>query len=451
LRTKLFLSFILIILAGLLSTVVFELLIVDDFDNYIEGVREDQIHWIKISVEDAYNDGAWNNPALSESIHWAMMLGLDVRIIDIHGKEIIPSHHYIETLSPNMKQRMEELFHIHTDTNTSYSEFPLHSGDSKIGTLMARFFQKKRLAEKEAIFKTRVRNFLLIYLLMAGIGSLLIGILLTHLLSKPVRLLRKGSEKIAGGDFSARVIPVSSDEIGELAKAFNKMAESLEKEELLRKKLMSNIAHELRTPLTIMKTHMEAISDGIIADRNKGLENIGNEIDRLITLVKGIEDVTAAEASFFSKGETEEINVSEFISGIMTDMLPLFDRRGLKLELRSSEDLAVRADADKLERIIRNLLSNALKFTDTGGVFLEYGREGKDFFIKASDTGRGISPDALPFVFNRFYRADDSIPDGLGLGLAIVKELVNIMGGRVDVQSSSGKGSVFKIILPFDV
>jgi two-component system, OmpR family, sensor histidine kinase BaeS len=447
-RTKLFLSFIIIILVGLLSTVLFELLIVDDFGNYVAGVRDDQIHWIRTSIEDAYNNGMWNSQALSESIHWAMMMGLDVRILDMQGKEVIPSHHYIEKLSPNMKQRMEELFHIHTDTKLGYMEFPIHSKNSKIGSLMVRSFQKKELAEKEAVFKTRTRYFLYFYLLFAGLGSALVGLFLVQFLSRPVRLLKKSSEKIADGDFSARVELVSSDEIGELAKAFNKMAESLEKEELLRKRLMSNIAHELRTPLTIMKTHVEAISDGVITDRDKGLENIGNEIERLIELVKGIEDVTVAEASFFSKGETEEIDIREFISGITAEMLPLFERRGLKLEIRSAGELTIRVDAEKLERVIRNLLSNALKFTDKGGVCIDYGREDNSFFIKVSDTGRGISPDDLPFVFNRFYRGDDSSTDGLGLGLAIVRELVNVMGCRVEVESRLNEGSTFKVLIP---
>jgi two-component system sensor histidine kinase BaeS len=450
-RTKLFLAFIIIILAGLLSTVVFELLIVKDFDNYVEGIRDDQIHWIMISVEGSYTDGSWDGQVLSESIHWAMMMGLDVRILDTRRKEVIPSHHYIDSLSPNMKQRMEELFHIHTDANLTYNEFPLYSKGEKIGFLLARSFLKKELAEKEAIFKARVRHFLYFYLLIAGFGSILVGLLLVQFLSRPVRLLKKGAEKISGGDFSVRVAPSTSDEIGDLASAFNRMAESLQKEEFLRKQLMSNIAHELRTPLTIMKTHVEAISDGIIMDRNKGLDNIGNEIERLIALVRGIEDLTTAEASFFTRGETEQISLREFISGIVDDMLPAFNVRGLTVSIKNTEALLVRVDLDKLERVMRNILSNAMKFTDSGGVTIDYGVEGNRFFIDIADTGRGILQEDLPLVFNRFYRAAGSGADGLGVGLAIVRELVEVMGGSVTVKSRINEGSVFRITLPFAV
>ena len=247
-RTKLFLAFIIVILAALMSTIIFEYMIIKDFDNYVGGVRDDQIHWIMVSIEGGYNDGVWDSQVLSESIHWAMMLGLDIKVLDTEGKEVLPSHHYMQSLSPGMKNRMEELFHIHTDTNRTYTAFPIHAKNEVIGTLMARSFQKKELAEKEAVFKGRVTHFLYIYLLIAGLGSVLIGWLLSQFLSKPLLRLKKASEKVAGGDFSVRIESASSDEVGDLAKTFNRMAESLQREENLRKHLMSNIAHELRTP-----------------------------------------------------------------------------------------------------------------------------------------------------------------------------------------------------------
>ncbi len=447
-RTKLFLAFVVIVFATLVSTIVFAFLILKDFDSYVHGVKEDQIYWIIASVEGGYKDGKWDEQILSESVHWAMMMGLDIKILDMQNMEIIHSHHVMESLPPAMKRRMEELFHVDMDTARKYVEFPIISNGSKIGTLLARSFQKKTLAEKEAIFETRVRHFLYTYLLMAGAGSLFIGLMLTQYLSKPVRLLKKASEKIASGDFGVRISAESTDEVGDLAKTFNKMAASLQKEETLRKRLMSNIAHELRTPLTIMKTHVEAMADGIVTDTSKGLDNITSEIERLITLVKGIEDITAAEASFFTKGEEVDINLKEFLSGIANGLRPLFQERGLVINIMEKSDLVVSADVEKLERILRNILSNALKFTDKGGVFIDYGTDGGRFFVEVSDSGKGIQENDLPHVFDRFYRSGDTGVDGLGLGLAIVKELVDIMDGEITVKSTPGKGTSFRILLP---
>jgi two-component system sensor histidine kinase BaeS len=450
-RTKLFLAFVVIILTALLSTIIFEFMIVKDFDNYVSGVREDQIHWITVSVEGGYKNGKWDSIKLSEPIHWAMMQGLDINIVDAQGTEVSPSHDYIHSLSPSMQQRMEELFHIHANTSQPYTDYPIYSEGRQIATLKARTFQKKTLAEKEAAFKDRVRYFLYFYLLIAGIGTILIGLFLSQYLSKPLRSLKKASEQVGERDFSVRISSVASDEVGDLSRTFDRMAESLQKEELLRNHLMSNIAHELRTPLTIMKTHVEAITDGIIKDSRKGLMSIGDEIEKLISLVKGIEDITAAEASFFSRGKAEEISLKAFLTGIMEDIIPSFIECGLTLQLLPENDLIVNVDTEKLERIIRNLLSNALKFTDKGGVTIDYGAANGKFMIVITDTGRGISGEDLPLIFNRFYRSADSGVEGLGLGLAIVKELVTVMGGNIEAGSRLGKGSVFKIVLPFAV
>ena len=455
-KTKIFLAFIAIILAALLSNFIFEWLIIRDFDNYVNGVREDQFYWILASVEGSYSDGKWNKGSLSESIHWAMMLGLNLKVLDNAGKEIISSHEVMESLSESMKRRMDEHFHIHThEAYGKFTDYPLYAKGKKIGDLLSQPFQKQEIQEKESIFKKRTKNFLYVSFLIAGGGSLLIAFLLSRYLSKPVMDLKMAAEKIAGGDFLVRTSASSHDEIGKLSAAFNKMAESLQREEELRKHLFSNIAHELRTPLTILKTHAEAIADGVI-DREKGLENIKNEIDRLIKLVKGIEDITMAEASFFVKGETAEINLGEFLSGICDEMLPAFKQKGLDIKILRADDLFISTDIEKLERITRNIISNSLKFTEKGGVSIDYGTEGEIFFIEITDSGRGIPGNEMPLIFNRFYKgANYPIPPltrggegGVGLGLAIVKELVEVMAGRVEVKSIIDEGTTFRVSLP---
>ncbi|MGO9379238.1 MAG: sensor histidine kinase [Dissulfurispiraceae bacterium] len=447
-RTKLFIAFIIITVAALLSTIAFKSLILKDFDNYVTGVKEDQIYWIIASVEGAYMDGVWDRQKLAESTHWAMMMGFDIKIVETGGMEVVHSHNVMESLSPGMKQRMADLFRLDMTLERKYDEFPINSNGTRIGTLLARSFQKKQLAEKEAIFESRVTHFLYVYLLIAGLGLVFIALLLSQYLSKPLLRLKKASEKVAGGDFSVRIESASSDEVGDLAKTFNRMAESLQKEEGLRKRLMSNVAHELRTPLTIMKTHVEAMADGIVSDTSKGLVNIEHEIGRLIELVKGIEDITAAEASFFAKRESSEINLKDLLSGLRQDLLPSFQSRELYIKILKESDLHVTSDIEKLERILRNILSNALKFTDVGGVSIDFGTDANSFFIEVKDTGRGIPEKELPFIFNRFYRSEESRVEGLGLGLAIVKELMEVMGGNITVKSIVGEGTSVRISLP---
>jgi signal transduction histidine kinase len=448
LKTKIFLAFIAVILAALFSNFIFEWLIMRDFDNYVDGVKEDQFYWVLASVEGSYSNGRLDKSLLSESIHWAMMLGLNVKVLDLEGREVISSYEVMNSLAESMKQRMKELFHVHIhQTEGKFTDYPFYAQGKKIGTLLSQPFQKQEIQEKEFIFKKRTKNFLYVSFLIAGGGSLLIAFLLSRYLSKPVMDLRMAAEKIAGGDFKARTSATSHDEIGKLSAAFNKMAESLQREEELRKHLFSNVAHELRTPLTILKTHAEAIADGVI-EREKGLENIKNEIDRLTRLVKGIEDITMAETSFFTKGETVEINLREFLSGICNEMLPAFKQKGLDIKILRADGLFISTDIEKLEKITRNIISNSLKFTEKGGVSIDYGIEGAMFFIEIRDSGRGITENEIPLIFNRFYRGAKSDAESLGLGLAIVKELIEVMDGRVEVKSKVSEGTAFRVYLP---
>jgi signal transduction histidine kinase len=224
------------------------------------------------------------------------------------------------------------------------------------------------------------------------------------------------------------------------------MAEALQREEALRKHLTSNIAHELRTPLSVMKAHVEAMIDGIVTDKAEGLDNVRMEVDKLIGLVEGIEDVTKAEASYFSRKANADISLSAFITTIIAKMQPLAFTKRLTIELVSTEPVFVKTDTDKLEAIVQNILSNAIRNTSNGGVQIQYGMKEDMFFIAIRDTGVGISEDKQQLIFERFYRGADST--GSGLGLSIVRELINTMGGHMDVKSMPGAGSTFTVWLP---
>ena len=445
-KTKIFLAFIIVIFSALLSNFIFQWLIIKDFDNYAKGVKEDQFYWILASVESSYFNGRWDKKALSESIHWAMMLGLDIKVINADGHEVISSREVMDSLSDTMKRRMETLFHMHM-TEGIYEEYPLYIEGKNIGKLMSRPFEKDMIKEKEAVFKRRSKNFILVSFLIAGGGSLIIALFFSRYLSKPLTDLKTAAESIAKGDFNVTITPKTGDEVGRLSESFNIMAESLRKEEELRKRLMSNIAHELRTPLTIMKSHIEAIEDGVI-ESSKGLENIKGEINRLIRLIKGIEDITTAEASFFTKGEMEEINLKEFLTELSEELRPAFKEKRLDITITKEDDLTVIADIEKLEKIIRNIISNSLKFTEKGGVWIDYGIVENNFYIEIRDSGKGIPEKEMPHIFDRFYRIGGTEASGLGLGLAIVKELINVMGGRIEVESKVNEGTTFRIYLP---
>jgi len=281
-RTRLFRSFLIIILTALLSNFIFQWLIVKDFDRYVDSVKQDHFRWIVADVESAYVNGKWDQHALSDTLHWAMMLGLETRIVDVQGQTISDSVKAIDSLPETMRHDMAELFYLE-HREGAYNEHPLTLGDRKIGSLFSRPFSKREISEKEKSFKRKTKYFLYISFLIAGISASLLALILSQYLSKPLSNLRKAAEKIAGGDFGTRIPlapnqgtnpplqsaslgPEHPDEIGSLSESFNFMAESLQREETLRKNLLSSVSHELRTPLTIIKAHIEALEDGVVDD-----------------------------------------------------------------------------------------------------------------------------------------------------------------------------------------
>lgn len=447
-RTKLFLAFVLVIFIALISNLIFERLIMRDFDAYIKGVEEDHLHWVKASVEGSYQNGIWNLDTLSESAHWAMMLGFDLRVEGLDGRELMNSHTVMASLPEAMKNSMESIVHMHHSFG-EFTRYPLQVGGNEIGALFVRQIERGDIIKaREDMFTRRVRDFLIISFLIAGTGAVVMAVFLSRYISRPLRQLKSAAEKVARGDFSVRLELPAKDEIGKLAESFNYMAEALQKEDLLRKRLTSNIAHELRTPLAVMRAQAEAMADGVITDMTAGVENIRGEIERLTLLVEGIEDISKAEASFFSEPEYRELNLKEFLQGLEHALKPVFNKKGLAFSVMNRGDISVSTDADKLDRIIKNIAANALKFTEKGRVEIDYNIEDKGFFIEVRDTGRGIPEDEIPKIFKRFYRGADTPENGIGIGLAIVRELVDIMGGNIEVKSRVGEGTRFKVWLP---
>ena len=448
-RTKLFLAFIFVIVLALLSNIMFERMIIDDFEDFIRGTEEDRIYWIMASVEGSYKSGTWDGTKLSEALHWGMMLGHETYVEDTRGRKILSSADVYSEMSPAMLGRMDSLLKLPSGIG-EYTWYPLYVEGEEIGTLHVRPIERRGVVPmREEIFRKRGREFLVISFFIAGGGALLLAFLLTNFLSNPIRRLTLSAEKIAQGDFSVhgpKVHKKLKDEIDRLTETFNYMAEALRREDSLRKHLTSNIAHELRTPLTVIKGNLEAIEDGIISDFETVIKNITAEIQRIIALVEGIEDITRAEASFFKRGDVEEINLREFVEGIAGGMRKLIEDKGLYLNT-SGQSAVIQTYPEKLHIILKNLLTNAYKYTDDGGITLSWGivESGPDggFYITVKDTGRGISDSELPKVFGRFYKGEKS--GGKGLGLAIVKELTEVIDGTIEVESEPGKGSCFKV------
>jgi signal transduction histidine kinase len=446
-RTKLFIAFFVVILIALVSNLIFESLIIEDFEQYVMSTTEDELYRVLAAVEGAYDEeSGWNTAALKHAALWATMLGFEVEVKDTGATTVLTTREALDGASPSMRRRVESLVHLDQPVG-EFEEYPLFVMGEEIGSLHVRPIVRAGLpVEKEATFKRRGQSFLIISFLIAGGGALFLSAVFSMFLSRPIRRLKRAAEAVATGDLDVRVKSRSRDEIGRLTETFNHMVESLKREEDLRQHLTQNIAHELRTPLSVMRSHLEALADGVIEYSDEAVTTLSAELRRLINLVEGIEDITKAEASFFKKPEYENVELRGFLEGIAQSMRPLFQRKGLEFAVTDSGELEVMADPEKLELVVRNIVSNALWHTEQGGAYIDYGTEGDNFFVNVADTGKGIPKEEVPKIFKRFYKGEGS--EGIGLGLSIAKEILELMGGSITVESPLGKGAAFRITLP---
>jgi signal transduction histidine kinase len=301
-------------------------------------------------------------------------------------------------------------------------------------------------------FLAAVNRLVLIGALIAGAIAILVMLALSHRIVRPLELLTAAARQMEKGDLTGRVNIRSGDEISQLAVAFNAMADGLARLEQLRRKMVGDVAHELRTPLTNIRGYLEAARDGLVRPDTALVNNLYEEVMLLNRLVDDLQELALAEAGQLPL-ERVLVDVGE-VARLATEAIrPQAEVRGLALSLDLPPDLPpVTADPHRIGQVLRNLFNNALEFTPSGGrVTLTVWLEGSWICLEVSDSGPGIDPGQLPFVFERFYRVDPSrarATGGAGLGLAIVKQLVEAHGGRVWVKSTPGYGSLFGFTLP---
>jgi signal transduction histidine kinase len=304
----------------------------------------------------------------------------------------------------------------------------------------------------EVAFLTGVRRSLLFGALVAGGAAALIMLLLAGRIVRPVEQLTDAAQRMEKGDLSVRVAVRSDDEIGRLAHAFNAMAGGLEQQERLRRNMVGDVAHELRTPLTNLRGYLEAARDGLLDPDDGFIDNLYEETMLLQRLVADLQDLAQAEAGQLALAR-RPVALAGIVDRAVTAVRPQADARGLTLSTDLPPDLPLLdVDPERISQVLRNLLSNAVAHTPAGGEIAVSARAAAgEVSVSVSDTGTGIPPEHLPYVFDRFYRVDSSRTrqtGGAGLGLAIVKQLVAAHDGTVSVTSEPGRGSTFTFTLP---
>jgi two-component system sensor histidine kinase BaeS len=270
-------------------------------------------------------------------------------------------------------------------------------------------------------------------------------------LSAPVGDLMEATERIAAGDYSARVSAQGPAEVRSLARTFNEMAARLQMTSEERRNLMADVTHELRTPLTVIQGEVEGMLDGVYEPSEERLKSILEETRVLNRLVDDLRTLALAESGALQL-KREAVDLLELIYETTAVFRSQAESAGVSLDVQMKGELPLlKLDANRMRQVIGNLVANALHYTPPDGTVTvrcelsSTGGEQKALF-SVSDTGRGISPEDLAHVFDRFYKARDS--SGMGLGLAIARRLVEAHGGTITAESQLGRGTTMRVTLP---
>jgi len=287
---------------------------------------------------------------------------------------------------------------------------------------------------------------------IAGASAVLIILGLSRRILAPVEALKAAAQRMEAGDLSQRVNITSNDEIGDLARSFNRMADGLERLEQIRRNMVTDVAHELRTPLTNIRGYLEALQDGVVAADESVVASVYEEAMLLNRLVDDLQELSLAEAGQL-KLEREPTDLAAVVSQVVEAMRPRAKAKQVALHIDLPADLPpVDVDARRIGQVLRNLLENGLTHTPPGGqIDIVASANQRWATVTVSNTGSGIAAADLPYVFERFYRADRSrsrATGGAGLGLAIARQLVEAHGGQIEVASEADQGARFTFTLP---
>lgn len=290
-----------------------------------------------------------------------------------------------------------------------------------------------------------------LHLIAGGVAiaaALLFAFLLAGTLTGPLRRLRQTAERMEQGQIEARVVSGGAPELAAVGRALNRLSETLEHEEEIRKANAADLAHELRTPVNSLLSRIEAAQDGVLT-APENLAAMHTEALRLTRLLDDLARLADAERPGLLL-DKRPVDLAAAARAAADSFAPRFADSGLAFAV-DLEPVYVAGEQARLEQIATNLISNAFRYTETGEVRLRVAREGDAAVLEVSDTGIGIAADDLRHIFTRFWRGDRSrsrATGGAGIGLAIVRELVRAHDGRVDVDSAPGRGSCFRVVLP---
>ncbi len=383
----------------------------------------------------------WSSETVAAATYVEMAYpGVGVMVIDRLGNVVYDSSKQENATSKPLRD------------SDKISTAPIVSNDRVIGSVRLWVSgSQSMLRETDVEFQERSYQALILSAIFAIFLACIIGLLFARGLVRPINRMTKTVQEMKNGNLSARTEIKGDDEISKLAQSFDEMADSIEKDRNLERRLTNDVAHELRTPLMAIQSTVEAMIDNVFPADEAHLTTVNSEVQRLSRLVDSLLKLSRLE-NRSNPMKRELVDVGQLVQSISDAHIVYVEESGLSLITDVQKDVFVMGDPDMIRQATANLISNAVRYTPEGGNIWLRVRKGEIMAsISVEDTGIGLSPEEAKMVFSRFWRADSGRQresGGLGIGLSVVKEIVERHGGWVHVEGRRGVGSCFTIYIP---
>jgi len=407
---------------------------INQFDRYVSRDQAERYQRLALTFSNYYRYmGSWEE--VSE---------LTAKISEMYSERIVltdPSGVVIGDTATKLNG--EEI-----SSDWSSKSVKLSLGDFSIGKI---YIKTQKRSPLQNTFINSVNKSVLTGGIIAGIVGIILALLFSRNILKPIRELTKATKKMQEGELDQRVDSTSGGEIGKLGESFNELARRLKEQKTLREEMVSDVAHELRNPLSNIQGYLEGLKEGMIEPTKRVFESLHQQSLLLNRLVNDLRDVNRAKAGKLNL-DKKQVVLEDIISRETKALKTKAEDEQVELSQDLNGPNLLDADPERISQVVRNLLDNAITHTPEGGeIEVKSLKSSEEAVTTVSDDGSGIPEEDLPYIFDRFYRVDKSRSrgtGGTGLGLTIAKEIVESHGGTITAKSNEGKGSTFKFTLP---
>lgn len=446
-RKRLGILFVVASISAIILIALFvNMTISNKFNQYMIETQKKREERIVSYLEEIYKrKGQWSSDAGMELIHEADMNNYCLTLLDVNKK-------VIWGMDPSDIRDLSHLNSMYVKDRGIYTSkvFEIKSEGNVVGYIDIGQYSSVLLSEEDAEFKTSINT----SIVASGVITLLIVVIISLYFSKqfsiPIKEVVNMSVELSKGKFETKSVTESNiEELEDLRRSINILGEKLKNQDLLRKRLVSDISHEIRTPLNVLQNNLEAMIDGVFPVTTERLNYLNEEVMRFGKLLDNLNTLKDFEDESI-KLNFEEIPLDKLINDVYKEFYTIAEAKQFKLNyyIKPNEKYNITGDRDKLKQVFINLLSNAIKFNKAhGNISIRLLTDDKNIIVEIEDDGIGIKKEDLDFIFERLYRGDKSRHEieGSGIGLTVVKNILQLHSASISVDSKEGKGSTFKV------